>query len=153
MQKEMMNLIERGTFKIVLKPDLTLEEAPNILPSRFFLAIKNRDTGDGVLKARLVIGGHRDREKSSRVHTANTMRSQSLRLIMALASIFGFRLASVDVEQAYLQAAEPMLRDIFVRLPQGIIELDQSELIQLLKSLYCLSESGDYWASTLSNVS
>jgi hypothetical protein len=29
MQEEMMNLIERGTFKIVLKPDLTLEESPN----------------------------------------------------------------------------------------------------------------------------
>jgi Reverse transcriptase (RNA-dependent DNA polymerase) len=151
-QKEMMNLIDRGTFRIAIQPDEINGRTSNILPSRFVLAIKRRDNGEEIFKARLVIGGHRDREKQSRVHTANTMRSTSLRMIMAIAAIFGFRLASVDVAQAYLLAAQPLLRDIYVKLPPGTIELNESELVQLLKPLYGLSESGDYWASTLSNV-
>jgi hypothetical protein len=151
-RKEMMNLIDRGTFRIVMRPERTDENNPNVLPSRFVLAIKRRDSGEEIMKARLVIGGHRDKEKQFRVHTASTMRSTSLRMIMAIASIFGFRLASVDVAQAYLQAAEPLLRDIYVKLPPGTIELDETELVQLLKPLYGLSESGDYWASTLNDV-
>jgi hypothetical protein len=45
---------------------------PNILPSRFVLAVNEKD-GKEVLKARFVLGGHRDRDKKKLVHSSITL--------------------------------------------------------------------------------
>ena len=56
-KKEIRNLLQRGTFKIILK-----EEAPpdaEVLPGRFVRAIKSSLDGKTKYKARYVIGGQR----------------------------------------------------------------------------------------------
>jgi Reverse transcriptase (RNA-dependent DNA polymerase) len=68
---------------------------------------------------------------------------------MALAAILGFNVWSYDVRQAYLQAATPLLRDVYVQT--DALSLKKGELLRLLKPPYGLSDSGDYWARTLSN--
>jgi hypothetical protein len=68
-------------------------------------------------------------------------------MILALASVFGFDLWSSDVNQAYLQSAEQLQRDIFIR-PDELI-LAPNELLQLILPLYGITESGDYWDETL----
>lgn len=148
---EILSLIDRGTFSIVLRPEDSRSPKPNILPSRFVLAIKHKDTGETKLKARFVVGGHRDREKRELVHVSNTVKHSSLRLLVAVAAIFGFDLWSMDVRQAYLQAATPLLRDVYVEPPRDVLNLNQGELLKLLKPLYGLSDAGDYWAKTLSS--
>jgi len=67
-----------------------------------------------VLKTCFVLGGHKDREKSSIVHNAKTLKLSSVRLLLALATIFSFSLWATDVNQAYLQSAENLHRKIFV---------------------------------------
>jgi len=97
-RREIEGLIDRGTFPIVLQRDVEYE--PNIIPSRFVLAIKKADDGTEAYKARFVLGGHRDKENRSLVHNATTLKQSSIRLLVALATTFGF-----DINQAYLQSA------------------------------------------------
>lgn len=144
-KNEILGLIERGTFRITLTEEIDKSEKPNILPSRFVLAIKHTDGGD-IFKARFVIGGHRDREKSSLVHHSYNLKQSSVKLLLALATILGFEVWDLDVKQAYLQSGSKLQRAVYIK--PDIIELDQNELIQILKPLYGLSESGDYWCET-----
>jgi hypothetical protein len=74
-QKEISGLMETGTFKIVLKSEV--ETDANIIPSRMILAIKKGEDGSEVYKARLVLGGHRDKEKRALIHNSNNV-SQTL---------------------------------------------------------------------------
>eukprot|EP00171_Calliarthron_tuberculosum_P023641 IDg23641t1 len=146
-KSEIAGLLSRGTFKVILR-----EEVPpdaNVLPGRFVLAIKSTEDGNIKFKARYVIGGHRDRFKHMMVHTASTLQPQSIRLLLALASMHGFDIWTSDVRQAYLQSAEPLSRDIFIKTPPMEFELESHQCLQLLKPLYGLCESGDLWHKTL----
>ena len=142
---EIEGLIERGTFRLVLRADT--ERTANIIPSRFVLAIKTSDDGTEVYKARFVLGGHRDKEKSSLVHNATNLRASSIRMLVALATAFGFDIWSTDINQAYLQSASELKRDVFIK--PNMLELGTDELIQIVKPLYGLPESEDYWGETL----
>jgi Reverse transcriptase (RNA-dependent DNA polymerase) len=137
--------METGTFKIVLKSEV--ETDANIIPSRMILAIKKGEDGSEVYKARLVLGGHRDKEKRALIHNSNNVSQTSIRLLIALAAVFGFNIFTADVKQAYLQSASPLLRDIYVQPNLGLaatLQLDQNQLLKVLKPLYGLTESGDY---------
>lgn len=144
-RREIEGLLQRGTFKLVLREELPSN--PNIVPSRFVLAIKREGNGEEVFKARFVLGGHIDKEKRNVVHSATTLKQSSIRIILALATIFGFDLWSTDINQAYLQSASNLRREIFVR--PDVLELDKDQLLQVVKPLYGLSDAGDYWGETL----
>jgi Reverse transcriptase (RNA-dependent DNA polymerase) len=142
---EVLGLIRRGIFRLVIEEELP--DSPNIVPSRFMLAIKHGDDGQEKLKARFVWGGHRDKDKSSIVHAATNLQQFSIPMMISLAACLGFAVWTTDVNQAYLQPGSALLRDIFVR--PGIIELETVKLPQLLKPLYVLSDAGECWSQTL----
>lgn len=142
-KKELDELFARGTFKVVVLQD---PSDHNVLPTKFVYAVKHED-GREIYKARFCIGGHRDRLKDEVVHTASTLSQSSVRLLLALASIFGWPIWTTDVRQAYLQSASLLRRAVFLN-PKGI-ELGKDEFLQLILPLYGLSESGDYWNRTL----
>jgi Reverse transcriptase (RNA-dependent DNA polymerase) len=150
-QNEISGLFNKGTFRIVRRADVIEEHKgtrPNVLPSRFVLAIKHEDDGSERLKARLVVGGHRDVEKGNILHDTATVRHGYIRLLVALETLFEYPVWIIDVDQAYLQAAEPLNRKIYIA-PKDIIELKQDELLQVVKLLYGIAESGDYWGETV----
>lgn len=78
------------------------------------------------------------------------MRQSSTRLLVAIAAIFGFRVRSHDVRQAYLQSAQKLMRKVYLK-PSKEFEMSENELLELLKPLYGLSDSGDYWNRTMTN--
>lgn len=121
-----------------------LEGGANILGGRFVLAIKNKGTGKEVLKARYVVQGHMDREKNLLVHNSPTVSQQSIRLLIAIATIFGFEIWSEDMTQAYLQGAERILRKVYIK-GKPEFQLEDYELLEVLRPLYGLADAGDYW--------
>ena len=147
MKKEIKNLLDRGTFKVILKEDIPPDG--NVLPGRFVLAIKSKEDGEINFKARYVIGGHRDKLKKMMVHLSQTLQPSSIRLLLGLAALHGFDVWTSDVRQAYIQSAEPLMRDIFIRNPVPEFALDPHQCLQLLKPLYGLCESGDLWHKAL----
>ena len=120
------------------------------LGGRFVLAIKDEGTKKEAWKARFVVQGYRDKLKTSLVHDTATPRQHYTRSVIGLAAIGGFRLFSTDVTQAYLQSAEQVMRDVYIK-PTGEFELNQGKLLKLLKPLYGLADRGDYWGRTISN--
>lgn len=147
-KKELVGLFKRGAFRIVLREEAG--ENPNILPSRFVLTIKHPDsTGPPQLKARFVIGGHRDRDRHKQIHDTRTVRPESIRVLVAIATIFGMRLSIFDWLQSYTQSGSNLLRDVFISPSE--LHLTPQQLVQILLPVYGLTESGEYWGDTLSN--
>jgi hypothetical protein len=96
---------------------------------------------DGLLKARMVPYGHTDDEKSFLRTDAPTM----LRLLISVAAERGWRLGSLNVKAAYLQAAGFNI-NIFVRPPAE--ESDALHEWQLQKPAYGLVEIRRLWFLT-----
>lgn len=97
-QLELAGLAKRGVFEVVCREDVPKDA--NIMGSRFVLAIKNVGSGEEVYKARFVVQGHTDAEKDALVHTSSNLRQYSVRMLIAIATVFGFRLWTQDVSQA-----------------------------------------------------
>jgi hypothetical protein len=66
----------------------------------------------------MVPHGNRDREKAGLRTNFATAQFAEIRLLLSLAVLLNFRLSSIDISGAYLQA-DPITRDIFVRPPTG----------------------------------
>lgn len=80
---------------------------------------------------------------------AVTFQAISARLVLALASIFGFDVWSSDVKLGYLQSTEPFVRRFLIKnIPPGF-ELTPNERFELLPPLCELSDSGELCHLTL----
>lgn len=67
---------------------------------------------------------------------------------MFISAIYVFRIWVQDVSQEYLQASEKLGRKLFIK-PTAEFQLSEDKLLSLLKPLYGLSDSGDYWNNAL----
>lgn len=123
----------------------------NILGARFVLGIKQPNTPKEAAKARYVAQGCGDREKPFIVHNLSTLRQSSTKVIVSTSAVFGCRLFSHDVNQAYLQSKDAMARDLYVKVrPRDAkyFGLAENELLRMLKPLYGVPEAGNYWDVT-----
>lgn len=80
----------------------------------------------------------------------NEIKHASTQLLVALSACFGFRIWSQDVYRAYLQYASELLRGIYLK-PGKDFEIEDNTSLKLLRPLYWLSDSGDYWNPTFSD--
>ena len=120
-----------GHFCVILR-----EEVPpdgKVLPGRFVLTIKYAEDGQVKFMARNVIGGHRHRMGALMVHSAATLQPQSIRLLLALAAIYGIDIWSSDFRQAHLQYAKPLSGELFITKPVPEFELQPEQCLKLLK--------------------
>lgn len=93
------------------------------------------------------MGGHLYRDSGHIFHGATTLKQSFIRLLLALASIFGFDMYPNDVTQACIQSAFKVRQNICIK--PDILILSDDEPLQLIQPIYCLSESGDYYHETL----
>lgn len=142
MQRRTRN-IHRSTFKVVLREDIPIDA--NILPDRFVLKIKSSPDGKVIHKARFAIGRHQDKRNSFMVHSSQTLQPQSIRLILALASIYGFDVWTSDIMKAYLQSAISLPRDLFLSSSVPALELSTDQCMQILQTIYGLYEAVYLW--------
>jgi Reverse transcriptase (RNA-dependent DNA polymerase) len=127
----------------VLKPEIPANA--NVFRGRFVLTIKDSGTDNEIFKARYVARGFNDIGKAHLIHDSPISKAESTRMIVSLAAIFGFRISSSDVTQAYIQSTHNLTRDIFIN-PEGAIELPADHVMKLLKQLYGLCDAGDHWS-------
>jgi Reverse transcriptase (RNA-dependent DNA polymerase) len=111
-KREIDGLVDKGTWKVCVKSELP--PGANIMGGRFVLSNKDVGTPREVYKARYVVQGFRDRDKPYLVHQPMTARQQPTKLLVAMAAIFGFRIFTHDVQQAYLQSTDKLMRDVYV---------------------------------------
>jgi Reverse transcriptase (RNA-dependent DNA polymerase) len=119
----------------------------NVLRGRFVLIIKDSGTDNEIFKAIYVARGFSDIGKAHLIHDSPVSKAESTRMILSLAEIFGFRISSSDVTQAYMQSTHNLTRDVFIN-PEGAIELPAIYVLKLLKPLYGLCDAGDHWSRT-----
>ena len=88
-----------------------------------------------------------DKEKELLFHASTTVRQQAIRLLISLAPIMGFRIWLEDVYNGIYPGGEKILGKMYVR-GQPEFHLESNELLEILRPLYGLADSGDYWHVT-----
>ena len=121
----------------------SLGKEANVMGSRFALSLKHTGTEQEVAKDRLVVKGHKDKDKFNVLHDATTLHQRSTRLIVCIAGMFGFDVWSHDITQAYLQSDSP-LQIKFVLRPPSELHFPEGQVLRLVKPLYELADSDDY---------
>jgi Reverse transcriptase (RNA-dependent DNA polymerase) len=149
-EHEIKGLRDRETWQVVARSDVP--ENANLLGGRFVMTIEEANTDKEVVKARYVVQGHRDRGKAFLVHNSTNMRQASTKIILCIAAIFGFRVWTHDVTQAYTKYSENLMRDVFIDPKKNSDEfkLNCDQVLKLLRLLYSLTDAGDYWNATMS---
>lgn len=68
-------------------------------------------------------------------------------MLLSLATIFGFNLWSKDMTLAYIQGASKIMQQVYLKWKPGF-QLTDDQLLEILRPLYGLADSGDYWHGT-----
>jgi hypothetical protein len=90
----------------------------NVLPNQWIFSIKDNPDYSIRYKARLVTGGHKQREGIDFGQTfAPVVRYESIRLLIALATFFGWPIHQLDFITAFLNGLVD--EDIYMRIPVG----------------------------------
>jgi len=136
-----------GTAQLVDKP---ADVRP--LPSKW--VFKAKRTADGSVerfKARLVVGGHRQRDGIDYEEVfAPVGKYDTLRAMLACAAHQDLELHSLDISNAFLNGVldEP----VYMHVPEGYGNGDPSKCWKLLKALYGLKQAPREWFKVLSEA-
>lgn len=144
---ETEELLQRGTFKVIIREEMPPDA--NVIPSLFVLPIKSTEDGQIKFKVRYVIDGPRGSQKNITVHSSQTLKPSSIRLVIALAAIQSFDVWTCDVTQAYVQSFSHHKSGVYIKDPALEFALSPDQCFKLLKPLYCLCDADDIWWETL----
>lgn len=143
-RKEIQGLLDQGVFAIV---PATMAKGNRIYGSRFVDEIKNAGLTSAYAKSRLVVQAFEDKDHGLMTYAPTTQRA-SQRLLIALTAMNpDLKIFTRDISQAYLQSATRIERAIFLRAPPEMC-LDHDHLLQVMRPLYGLPESGIHWFRT-----
>ena len=109
---EIRDLINRGIFRAVLRTELP--DGANLIVARFFLAIKSDEDKEERYKERYIFGGRLGIMKDYLAHGEQSIQCVSVRIILVVLKIKGFRICVVGLKLAYLQSDTPLIRKIFI---------------------------------------
>merc|ERR1712089_84979 len=128
---EIENLKHYETFEEVV------DEGQETIGSRWVITEKQKHDGQKQdYKARLVAQGFKEIDQPQ--SDSPTAAKESFKLLLALSANFGFKIVSMDIRAAFLQA-KTLEREVFVRPPRDI---EKPGIIwKLLKPLYGLDDA------------
>lgn len=84
------------------------------------------------------------------VYNPSNVKQQSTALSIAVVAIYVFEVWKQEGSQAYLQSSSVLTRDVLV-LPKEVFILKDETFRKLLKPLYDLTDSCEYWLVTISS--
>ena len=140
-------------------PEDKLVDSQRVLSSRFVLTNKGEaELAEAILKARWVLGGHKDPDIGRFPTLAPTASILAHNLINVIATQMGWPVQFEDVTAAFLQGKPlPPEREVYVRMPKGypdcILKLIEdklgkgfrSDVLRLTKGGFGLPESPRLW--------
>lgn len=118
------------------------ENDSNFMGGRFVLSIKHVETDDPLFMERFVGQGHANAENNLLVNSAPNVKHFSIRFLVIMDTIFGYRIWTQDVAKAYLQVHRRSWGSFYSSLK--VIQLNPEELLELMNPLYGLTDDGYY---------
>jgi len=143
--KECDSFKEKQTYKL---PSIPISEIPKdqILPSMFVFDLKKLPDGSfDKFKCRIVVRGDRWKIVFEHDTYAGTARSESIKIILAIAAELDMILESVDVKTAFLYPELKPDEIIYMRRPAGLTDADMPEVVQLTHCIYGLPSASAYF--------
>lgn len=129
-----------GTWKIAHRP-----EGKRKISAKWIFRIKQKSGGGLIYKARLVAGGHLQREGEDFGETfASVSRYETARTLIAWAVNQGLEIQQFDAETAFLHGK--VTEEIYMSIPKGVeVAPTQGDAVLLIKSLYGLRQAPRCW--------
>ena len=145
---EINSLIKRNVFEIIEKPN-------NVYPIRSQWVFCVKGDKDGYVekfKARLVANGNEQYQSDMFKISSPVLNSTTLILLLTIAKKLQWKIQSIDVKTAYLNAK--LDEEVYMYLPAGYYhtERKQNKIALLKRSLYGLKQSAKLWNIELSNT-
>ena len=145
MSEEMQALMTNGTWEYVNRPSGT-----TVLPHKWVFKLKL--AMDGTVerfKARLVVGGHRQRDDIDYADVfAPVGRFASMRTLLAKVAAEDMELHAVDISNAFLNGNLDI--PVYMAQPEGFDNGNPNEVCKLKKTLYGLKQAPREWYRVLS---
>ena len=138
---EIESILSNHTWELV---DLPPGNKP--LGSKWIFKRKMKDDGTiDKYKARLVVKGFRQKEGLDYFDTYSPVtRITSIRMLIALAAVYGLEIHQMDVKTAFLNGE--LEEEIYIEQPEGfVVPGKEKKVCKLIKSLYGLKQAPKQW--------
>lgn len=147
MDSEYQSLIDNHTWELVELP-----HNKNIISTKWIFRRKYKSDGSiSRFKARFVARGFSQEEGIDYSETFSpVLKMTSLRLLLALATLYDYHIHQMDVVTAFLNGT--LREDIYISQPDGYIQPGKEhQVCKLLKSLYGLKQAPRIWYELFDN--
>ena len=144
---ELQNLDLRKTWEIIPQGE---DQGLNPIKSKFAFRLTIKPDDFLKFRARLVACGYSQIPgKDFDLTFSPTAKYKSLVIVLHLAAVFGWKLAGIDVSNAYIEADIDKL--IHMTLPKDLFRWNDGSpvIVKLKKSLYGLKQAGELWNKLL----
>lgn len=144
---EMDSILSNNTWVLV-----DLPQGSKSIGCKWVFKRKFDHSGSHIFKARLVAKGFRQKEGLDYFDTyAPVARMTSIRVLMALASIYKLHVHQMDVKTAFLNGE--LEEEVYMDQPEGfVLPGNERKVCKLVKSLYGLKQAPKQWHEKFDSV-
>lgn len=144
MKRELRTMDEHQVWELVPR-----RRGLKVIKSKWVYTLKE-DQDSPKYKARLVAMGCQQRQGMHYTESfAPVIKMQSVRTILAIASVRKLQIRQFDVKAAYLYGT--LQEDVYMEQPPGFAN-GKNEICRLVKSIYGLPQSGYHWNERLNKI-
>lgn len=143
MDREISSIEENQTWEIVDKP-----VNKQILDTKWVYAFKDNETGTDKFKARLVVRGFKQDERSFNYEDiyAPVAKMTTIRTLLSVGVENDFHFHQLDIKTAFLNGK--LDDEVYLNAPPGI-PLGNNKVLKLKKALYGLKQASSCWNKTI----